>query len=188
MSKVEKQTFTVPLHLVCAKSDGIRPVFEYIFFINGNAYASDAHILIEQSIEEYCHIIDAHKLNGHALHSDTYKMAMKCNMVVAEDEGIRCYTKTQQEVFIPYPILVNRGIEKIPDFKGILAASEPLPTAHLGISPKYLAIADKVLVHDKIEPVKCTLQGDWQPIIITVPGRPSQRMLWMPHMFSDIDI
>ena len=188
MSKADKQTFTAPLHLACAKPDKLRPVFEYIFFIDGNAYASDGYILIEQSIEEYCHIIDANKLNGKVLHSDTYKMAMKCHMVVAEEEGIRCYTKTRQEVFFPYPVLANYGIEKIPDFKRTLAVSEPLSTAHLGILPKYLAIADKVLVHDKAEPVKCILQGDRQPVIITVPGRPSQRMLWMPCMISGDDI
>ena len=188
MSTADKQTFTAPLHLACAKSNGLRPVLEYIFFIDGNAYASDGHIMIEQSIEEYCHIIDAHKLNGNALHSDTYKMAMKCHMVVAEDEGIRCYTKTCQEVFIPYPVLVNYGIAKIPDFKRVLAVSEPLPTAHLGISPKYLAIANKVLVHEKTEPVKCVLQGECQPIIITVPGRPLQRALWLPMMIGEADI
>ena len=179
MSKVEKRTFTTHIHLACAKANDLRSVFEYVHFINGYAYASDGSILIKSSMKEYFNIEGLELLNGHALHAEIYKLVMGFQIAEATTEGLECLTKSNQRVFIPYPNLELLGI-RIPSFETVAGKSELKPTHKLGITPRYMRVIDKALVHDKFEAIRCQLQGDSEAIVVDIPTRPNQMALWMP--------
>lgn len=179
MSKVEKRTFTTPIHLACAKANDIRPAFEYIHFINGYAYASDGYILIKSNMKEYFKIEGVDRLNGRALHAEVYKLVMGFKIAEATTEGLECLTKSNQRVFIPYPNLELLGI-KTPSFEIVTGKCELKPTNKLGIRPRYMRVIDKALVHDKFETIRCQLQGDNEAIVVDIPARPNQMALWMP--------
>lgn len=174
MKKV-KQTFRTPLHLACS-DDELRPVFGYVHFLNGMAYATDARILVEQSIDLYCDVINKDMLNGHSIHRDAYKFIYKCQEVEAIDTGIRCTTKDGANFFYPWP---DMSAMKLPDFKKVMSfVSSPAPV--LGISPHYMKILDKVLYKTKGSPIRCDLQGDNRAIMVTVPEMVNQCAMWMP--------
>lgn len=180
MSKVEKRTFTTHIHLACAKANDICPAFEYIHFINGYAYASDDHILIKSSMKEYFNIEGVELLNGHALHAEIYKLVMGFKIAEATAEGLECWTKTNQRVFIPYPNLESLGI-KVPSFEKVAGKCELRPTSKLGIMPRYMRVIDKALVHENFEGIRYQFQGDGEAIVADVPERPNQMALWMPR-------
>ena len=180
MSKVENRTFTTPIHLACAKSNDIRTALESIYFINGYAYASDGHILIKSSMEEYFMIEGIELLNGHALHAEVYKLVMGFKIAEATTEGLECLTKSNQRVFIPYPNLELLGI-KAPSFEKVAGKCELKPTNMLGITPRYMRVIDKALVHDIGDGIRCLFQGDREAIIVDVPNRPNQMALLMPR-------
>ena len=179
MSKVEKRTFTTHIHLACAKANDLRPVFEYVHFINGYAYASDGYILIKSSMKEYFNIEGLELLNGHALHAEVYKLVMGFKIAEATTEGLECLTKSNQRVFIPYPNLELLGI-KVPSFEKVAGECELKSTNMLGITPRYMRVIDRALVHDIGDCIRCLLQGDREAIIADVPNRPNQMALLMP--------
>lgn len=179
MSKVKKRTFTTHIHLACVKANDLRPAFEYVYFINGYAYASDANVLIKSSMKEYFDIEGLDLLDGHALHAEVYKLVMGFQVAEATPEGLECLTKSNQRVFVPYPNLELLGI-KTPSFEKIVGKCELKPTNQLGLTPRYMRIIDKALVHDKFETIRCQLQGDSEAIVVDVPARPNQMALWMP--------
>lgn len=176
----EKQTFLVPLHLACTK-EPLRPVFNYVHFIDDFAYATDSHIAIESSIDYYCKVIDKHNLNGHSIHRDAYALAAKCPTVVATDEGLRCQTQGGAELFLPYADIEKLGL-KIPDIPSIMGGSAE-PAVHIGIRPKYMAIFEKCLVHTR-DSLRFTMQGEDKAILVTSEGNEGQRGVWQPVILN----
>lgn len=81
--------FKSKLHLVCAK-DPLRPSMQHIHFIEGKAVATDAHILIEQSLtlNEFHVLVDLKKFDGKALHKNVFKELQKYDILSVDDEGI----------------------------------------------------------------------------------------------------
>ena len=183
MAKKEKNTFLTPLHLACGGGE-MRPVFNYIHFMNDMAYATDGHVLVEQSMSYYCNVINRDMLNGHSIHADAYKFISKCHTAEAIDTGIWCTTKGGAEVFYPYVDVQKLGL-KIPNFLSVMTYN-PQSSAVLGVTAKYMAIIDKVLYKGGNGHLKCELQGDRGAIIVTVPGMEGQKALWMPVNVGDI--
>ncbi len=177
----EKYTFLVPLHLACAK-DQLRPVFNYVHFIDDFAYATDSHIAIESSIDYYCKVIDKHNLNGHSIHRDAYALAAKCPTVVATDEGLRCHTRGGAELFLPYADMEKLGL-KIPNIASVMRGTAE-PAVHIGIRPKYMAIFEKCIVHTG-DSLRFTMQGEDKAVLVTSDGNEGQRGVWMPVMLTN---
>lgn len=175
MAKKVRQTFRTPLHLACS-DDELRPVFGYIHFLNGMAYATDAHILVEQSVDLYCDVINKDMLDGHSIHRDAYKFISKCQEAEVIDTGIKCTTKDGAYFFYPWP---DMSAMKIPDFKKVMSFTSA-PTPVLGISPHYMKILDKVLYKTRGSSIRCDLQGDNGAIMVTVPEMINQCAMWMP--------
>lgn len=180
MAKKEKFTFRTPLHLACG-NDEFRPVFSYVHFINGMAYATDGHILIEQSIEYYCDVINKEKLNGHAIHRDAYKFIQKCQFVEANDAGLTCDTKDGARFFYPFP---DMSAFKVPNFAPMFKVNLQ-STSSIGITPSYMQILNKALYKLRGGSVRCELQGDNGAILVTVPEMMDQRAVWMPVMIHE---
>ena len=172
-----------PLHLACGRSE-MRPVFNYIHFMNNMAYATDGQVLVEQSMSHYCSVINSDMLNGHSIHADAYKFISKCQTAEAIDTGIRCTTKGGAEVFCPYADMLKLGL-KIPNFSSVMT-HHPQSADVIGVTAKYMAIIDKVLCKGGNGHLKCELQGDRGAITVTVPGMEGQKALWMPVNVGDI--
>lgn len=176
--EIEKFNFTVPLHKACANDD-LRPAFSHVYFIDGYAYASDAHILVEHSIDDYCFVIGKEFLNGHSLHRDSFQNIMKFDKAEANEEGVECWDEGGKKAFFPY----SQSDWDASKFKQIFKQVSPEPTQMFGIEPRYFAIADKVLPHGT-SPIKVTLSGMDKAMLLTCADYPNQRVLIMPSMID----
>ena len=113
----------VKLDQLC-EHDGVREVFEYIFFNENNAIATDGHVLIVVPIELISNLeqSDIEKLNGHLIH---YSVFAKLRKMDALTEITETYIKAHNDVLHPievsFPIEIN-GVEggcKYCDYKKI---------------------------------------------------------------------
>lgn len=73
------------LHKACA-NDALRPVMNHIFFHNGYAYATDAHIAIKAKLEDISNFSpeQLEMLEGYLLHRKHYEMILKADFVSIE--------------------------------------------------------------------------------------------------------
>ena len=78
------------LHKACCK-DALRPALQHIFFKDGYAYASDAHIAVRAKVADITDNLDATSLdllNGYAIHSDDFQKLLKYDSIIIEKEGV----------------------------------------------------------------------------------------------------
>lgn len=77
------------MNLIC-RGDGFRPVFDNIYFENGIAYATDAHILVANDLSECTSFSkeDIPLLNGKYLHKNDYLSILSHDIVKIEEDGI----------------------------------------------------------------------------------------------------
>ena len=73
------------LNKACANDD-LRPVMNHVFFKNGYAYATDAHIAVKAKLEDICNFPpdQIEMLEGHLLHRKHYEMIMKADFAQVE--------------------------------------------------------------------------------------------------------
>lgn len=78
------------LHKACA-DDERRPAFSYVYFKNGYAYATNAHIAVRAKIEDISNIdpIDIEALNGKALHYKQFELLLKHDSMEVEGNDIK---------------------------------------------------------------------------------------------------
>ena len=73
----------VHMHLACAKDD-FRPQMQCIYFKDGFAYATDAHVLVKNDLTA-CSNLDPEQialLDGKLLHADHYKDILKYDTII----------------------------------------------------------------------------------------------------------
>ncbi len=177
----EKHNFSAPLHKACGNED-FRPAFSYVHFVNGYAYASNGRIAVKQSMADYCTVIDAEMMNGHAIHKDSFQDIIKYEIAQANDEGIECWDEDGKKAFYPY--LPADSNVKTPNFDAVFAQVSPTPCKMFGINPAYFAIADKVLIHGSTA-VRVTLSGMNQPIMLECDEYPNQQVMIMPMTIDE---
>ena len=78
------------LHKACADDD-LRPAFSYVYFKNGYAYATNAHIAVRAKIEDISNIDprDIEALNGKALHYKQFELLLKHDSMEVEGNDIK---------------------------------------------------------------------------------------------------
>ena len=66
------------LHKACA-DDEYRPAFSYVYFRNGYAYATNAHIAVRAKVEDISNIapLEIEALNGKAIHYKQFELLLK---------------------------------------------------------------------------------------------------------------
>lgn len=76
------------LHLCCGNDD-IRPVFQYIHFIGGYAYATDAHVLIRAKIADISNFTEEEiaMLNNKAISGRLFRQLIQRRSVEVTPEG-----------------------------------------------------------------------------------------------------
>lgn len=133
-----KANFQTPLHLACS-DDPCRPVMQYIFFENGYAYATNGHIAVKQSLDDYCDVIEKEKLNGHAIYKTAFAQILKFPMAVATEEGVECINDDFKVLFrYADKDMVRPNLERaIGEFKrGVLIVSACAPI-YSGLSIRF---------------------------------------------------
>ena len=78
------------LHKACTDDD-LRPAFSYLYFKNGYAYATNAHIAVRAKIEDISNIDprDIEALNGKALHYKQFELLLKHDSMEVEGNDIK---------------------------------------------------------------------------------------------------
>ena len=121
--KTERYNFykEIKLQNVCA-TDKIHSIIEFILFDEGNAVASDGHILISCPIELISNLrqIDIDKLNGHLIHKKDFETLVKMSWIKEINEnGIIANDKDNEEISIK---LIKNNFEnyRYPNYKNVL--------------------------------------------------------------------
>ena len=78
------------LHKVCTDDD-LRPALSYVYFKNGYAYATNAHIAVRAKIEDISNIDprDIEALNGKTLHYKQFELLLKHDSMEVEGNDIK---------------------------------------------------------------------------------------------------
>lgn len=135
-----RKNFKRKLHLACGKDD-LRPVFNHLYFEDGNIICTDAHILICQSLKKNGFTDNEIKImNGKFLHSDAFKIIYKQKNVYVTEEGFKCVNKNFLFTipFSPPPGVFPKWREVIPD----LNDSEPIN--RIGLNLKLIQLVRKI--------------------------------------------
>ena len=116
------------LHKVCA-NDQLRPAMSYLYFKDGNVYATDAHIAIAAPLSFVSNFTDEEKdlLEGKLIHATQFAQLLKMRetyVTHVTDVGVRfeCKTACGQNVIIP--LLSKEQIGKFPNVESVLAEAE----------------------------------------------------------------
>jgi hypothetical protein len=115
MKTKQKFNFNTKINLACG-DDNLRPRFNYVYFVNGFMYASDAHILVKQSLQLHT-IINCNLLNGKSIHKNTYTNILKYQFAHATENGIECSMRGNADVVL---FKYSKNEMTMPDFESVL--------------------------------------------------------------------
>ena len=117
------------MDLACSRNDYFRPVFSYIHFKDGCAYACDTHILVKNNLSECSTFTDEEieKLDGKFIGSKAYKSILSYDMVQVTDMGFECILCDNQKVIYPFS-----EVYKYPEMENVI--SEHLKESTEGIT------------------------------------------------------
>jgi len=115
MKTKQKFNFNTKIHLACG-DDKLRPSLNYVYFINGFMYVSDAHILVKQSLKLH-DIFESDFLNGKSIHKNTYTNILKYQFAIATENGIECSMRGNADVVL---FKYSENEMTIPDFESVL--------------------------------------------------------------------
>lgn len=91
------------MDLAC-NNDPFRPIFGYVYFKDGYAYASDSHILVKNKLQECSSFTDEEieRLNGKFISAKAYKSIISFETVDVTETGFECNMGEQQRVIYPF--------------------------------------------------------------------------------------
>ena len=115
------------LHKVCV-DDCLRPVYGYLFFKDGNAYATDAHIAIAAPLSFVSNFTDEEKelLEGKLIHATQFAQLLKMRetYVKETENGVQFECKTKAGGTVIIPILTEEQIGKFPNVESVIAEAD----------------------------------------------------------------
>ena len=136
------------LHKVCA-DDVLRPVMGYLYFRNGNVYATDAHIAIAAPLSFVSNFNDEEKglLEGKLIHATQFAQLLKMRETYIKEtaDGVQFECKTGVGETVIIPLLTEEALGKFPNVEVVLenaytsARDGKLPLSHIGLKPSLLA-------------------------------------------------
>lgn len=115
------------LHKVCG-SNKLRPVQGYLYFKDGNVYATDAYIAIAAPLSFVSNFDDDEKylLNGRMIHASQFAQLLKMRetYVKETENDVQFECKTQAGETVIIPLLTEEQIGKFPNVESVLAEAE----------------------------------------------------------------
>ena len=115
------------LHKVCA-DDELRPVHGYIYFKNGNAYATDSHMAIAAPLSFVSTFSDEEQklLDGKLIHATQFAQLLKMRETYVREtaDGVQFECKTIAGETVIIPLLTEEALGKFPNVESVLAETE----------------------------------------------------------------
>jgi hypothetical protein len=136
------------MHLACS-NDVLRPVMQHIYFKDGFAYASDAHILAKNKVSEITESIHEDELkllDGKMLHKSAFCKILEYDRIQITETGITCIGEYSKVTFsfssdehLKYPD-AEIVFEQVKSNKGLMS--------RISLKPVFLDILAKSLYSD----------------------------------------
>jgi hypothetical protein len=181
-----KINFLSRIHLCCSH-DELRPSLSHVYFENGYAVATDAHVLLKQKLSLICDVPEwADILEGKFIHYAAFEKIIKAPAIKVENEGVRC-------IYPFYETLYSYSIPgKYPDYNIILEQAKKdrdyQPDYNeIGLTPSILDKLTKAMYFDETMKIKLSLpEKNNKGIIITAIGisEGDQCAILMPAMID----
>ena len=114
------------LHKVC-RADVLRPVYGYLYFKDGNVYATDAHMAIAAPLSFVSNFDDEEKrlLEGKLIHATQFAQLLKMREThIGTSDGAKFECKTQTGETVIIPLLTEEQIGKYPNVESVIAEAE----------------------------------------------------------------
>ena len=143
------------LHKVCG-ADKLRPVYGYLYFKDGNVYATNAYMAIAAPLSLVSNFDDEEKaiLEGKLIHATQFAQLLKMRetYVKETENGVQFECKTQVDETVIIPLLTEEQIGKYPNVEGVLTETKPTaPLSFVGFKPSLLADLVAAMNADIIE-------------------------------------
>lgn len=147
------------LHKVCANNE-LRPIYGYLYFKDGNVYATNAYMAIAAPLSFVSNFSDEEQelLEGKLIHVTQFALLLKMREThVGTSDGAKFECKTQAGETIIIPLLTEDQIGRFPNVESIIAEAEKnakelgtqLP--RVGFKPSLLADLTAAMNADIIE-------------------------------------
>ena len=114
------------LHKVCG-ADKLRPVRGYLYFKDGNVYATDAHMAIAAPLSFVSNFDDEEKrlLEGKLINATQFAQLLKMREThVGTSDGAKFECKTQAGETVIIPLLTEEQIGKFPNVENVIVEAE----------------------------------------------------------------
>lgn len=112
------KTLLPKTHLACG-TDDLRPIMSHVFIHEGNAVATDAHILVIQNLESCTsfkkEFID--QLEGKLIHRLVWQQCFNAEALFIKDGKLLCIKKGLRTY---YDIETQENARRYPDYKNVL--------------------------------------------------------------------
>ena len=175
----------VLMHLATS-NDIYRTNFNFIWFKNGLAYASNAHIIVRQNISEISNFNDEQiaLLEGKRIHAASYKQILKYESVQITDSGMRCWITAESSILFEFSKITSDFTEMCDKIISEALGNEPKVCGKFGIQPTLLLNIKKAMGIYSFEGVILDIYTANMPIIVrpNKDDRPGTMGMIMPVM------
>ena len=115
------------LYKVC-RVDELRPVYGYLYFKDGNVYATDAHMAIAAPLSFVSNFDDEEKqlLEGKLIRATQFAQLLKMRetRVKVSADGVRFECKTKADETVIIPLFTEEQIGRYPNVENVIAEAE----------------------------------------------------------------
>lgn len=174
---MKTKNFRKKISLACSDDD-LHPILQHIFFDEGYAIATDARLLLKQSLKDNGFTQDEISImNGKYLHAEAFNEIFRCDMVTVSEDGFTC-RKGAVKCLIEFSDI---GDSKYPNWKAFIPyLNTAQPVAAIGINIKLLDIVNKITL-SYTKALKFTFTAPNRGIIITpIDDGADEMILVMP--------
>lgn len=171
----------------------MRPVFCYVLFSNGYAYATDGHIIVKQKFSLIFNEVlveGVENLNGKAMHAKLFENLITADLLKFDETGVTAtyskyackyeYSKLPEgRTFESWDKVINDALINTKLTGSVLNV--------IGLNPKIASRLYGCLVMDESRAVIHKYQDQHKAIVVTAMGVPEtdQVALLMPVMITD---
>ena len=182
---MEKKNFKSQIHLACS-NDELRPVLNYIFFEDGYAVATDAHILIKQKLELHDFSDEEiEQMNGKALHGSKFKDILKYHHVQIKEGKIHCLNKKGVSFEFDFDDVSDM---KFVNYQAVIPTSKDVTEiSEIAVSSILISKVQKLVVNDAPgKSIVLRLHGANKSILMRSCGKTleEEMILLMPTMIN----
>lgn len=176
----KSKNFTGQLDLICG-DDILRPAMHHISFIDGFAYATNAHLGLRTSLKKHNFTDEEISImNGKFIHKNAFKEIYKYDHIIVEADGFHCM---KNEVKCVYPFSYEE--QKFPDLEKAIKDLIDSPidcVSDINFDIRYFEKIRKAFFMDGISFMKMTFYGRRKGCIIasTESDYPKDLILLMP--------